>query len=140
MSAIHRSFRRRSTQQQQLLQSQQRGGGWDSSIVGGGGVLPAEATFIQYGGSAGASATYNPGATFIEYAVGGANANNPTSSALAERLQELLVLELHRDGSRRYLNLTVRGLYRYVLSAITDTHPNHHQKEEEEDDHAADTQ
>ena len=40
-------------------------------------------------------------------------------SALVERLEELLVMELHRDGSRSFLNFTVRGLYKHVLSAIT---------------------
>jgi len=131
MSAIHRSFRRRSTQQQQLLQETSSHQQWNSPSIGGGGVLPAEETFIQYGGAIAASHA------------------NPTSSALAERLQELLVLELHRDGSRRYLNLTVRGLYRYVLSAITDTskpaqpqahlHPLHHHPSKEEEDHAAES-
>ena len=39
--------------------------------------------------------------------------------ALQERLEELLVLELHKDGGRAFLNFTVRGLYKHVLSAIT---------------------
>lgn len=39
---------------------------------------------------------------------------------LVDRLEEWLVLELHKDGNRQYLRLTVRGLYRYVLNAMTD--------------------
>lgn len=39
--------------------------------------------------------------------------------ALQERLEELLVLELHKDGGRAFLNFTVRGLYKHVLAAIT---------------------
>jgi hypothetical protein len=43
-----------------------------------------------------------------------------TTTALTDRLQELLVLEFHKNGSREYMHLTVRGLYRHVLNAITD--------------------
>ena len=39
--------------------------------------------------------------------------------ALQERLEELLVLELHKDGGRTFLNFTVRGLYKHVLAAIS---------------------
>ena len=39
--------------------------------------------------------------------------------ALQERLEEILVLELHKDGGRAFLNFTVRGLYKHVLAAIT---------------------
>jgi hypothetical protein len=39
--------------------------------------------------------------------------------ALQERLEEILVLELHKDGGRTYLSFTVRGLYKHVLAAIT---------------------
>ena len=42
-----------------------------------------------------------------------------TSSALQERLQEVLVLEILKDGGRNYLNLSVRSLYQHVLAAIT---------------------
>lgn len=47
--------------------------------------------------------------------------SNPTirKGALQERLEELLVLELHKDGGRAFLNFTVRGLYKHVLKAIT---------------------
>ena len=48
--------------------------------------------------------------------------------ALTERLQEQLVLELHIDGSRQYKNMTVRGLYRYVLTAITSNSGNNNAK------------
>jgi hypothetical protein len=41
------------------------------------------------------------------------------TEALQERLEELLVFELHKDGGSQYLTLSVRGLYRHVLSAIT---------------------
>jgi hypothetical protein len=43
-----------------------------------------------------------------------------TATALTDRLQELLVLEFHKNGNREYMHLTVRGLYRHVLNAITD--------------------
>lgn len=39
---------------------------------------------------------------------------------LTERLQDVLVFELHQDGNRRYMTLSVRSLYRYVLTAITE--------------------
>lgn len=47
--------------------------------------------------------------------------SNPTirKGALQERLEELLVLELHKDGGRAFLSFTVRGLYKHVLKAIT---------------------
>ena len=44
---------------------------------------------------------------------------NTRHGALQERLEELLVLELHKDGGRAFLNFTVRGLYKHVLAAIT---------------------
>lgn len=43
----------------------------------------------------------------------------PRNNVLSERLNELLVFELREDGGRSYLNLTVRGLYRHALDAIT---------------------
>lgn len=45
--------------------------------------------------------------------------NSAKQSILSERLEELLVLELRKDGGREYLRLSVRGLYKRVLSAIT---------------------
>jgi hypothetical protein len=44
-----------------------------------------------------------------------------TDAALVGRLQELLVLEISKDGSRMYLQLSVRGLYKHVISCITNT-------------------
>lgn len=41
------------------------------------------------------------------------------AEALQERLEELLIFELRDDGGNEYLQLSVRGLYRYVLAAIT---------------------
>ena len=42
------------------------------------------------------------------------------SEVLSDRLRSLLVLELLKDGDeRRYLNLSVRELYRHVLTSIT---------------------
>lgn len=40
-------------------------------------------------------------------------------AALQSRLQEVLVFELHKDGSRAYREMSVRKLYNYVLEAIT---------------------
>jgi magnesium transporter len=37
---------------------------------------------------------------------------------LQERLTEILVLELRKDGGRKYITVTGRSLYRYVLQAI----------------------
>ncbi|KAL7556153.1 hypothetical protein ACA910_006252 [Epithemia clementina (nom. ined.)] len=45
-----------------------------------------------------------------------------TTSALQERLEEVLVLELLKDGGRNYLTLSVRSLYQHVLAAITTPH------------------
>lgn len=39
--------------------------------------------------------------------------------ALQERLEEILVMELHKEGGRAFLNFTVRGLYKHVLKSIT---------------------
>jgi hypothetical protein len=39
------------------------------------------------------------------------------------RLESLLVLELKQDGGRKYLSLSVRGLYKHVLTSITTTTP-----------------
>ena len=44
---------------------------------------------------------------------------NVRRGALQERLEELLVLELHKDGGRAFLNFTVRGLYKHVLTSIS---------------------
>lgn len=41
------------------------------------------------------------------------------ADALQHRLTELLIFELHKDGSSRYINLSVRRLYRHVLAVIT---------------------
>jgi hypothetical protein len=43
-----------------------------------------------------------------------------STNTSSEHLEEWLVLELHKDGSRQYLKLTVRGIYRHVLNVITD--------------------
>jgi magnesium transporter len=43
-----------------------------------------------------------------------------SDALLQERLEELLVFEISKDGGQTYRNLTVRGLYKYVLAAITD--------------------
>lgn len=43
-----------------------------------------------------------------------------SDALLQERLEELLVFEIAKDGGQTYRNLTVRGLYKYVLAAITD--------------------
>eukprot|EP00523_Entomoneis_sp_CCMP467_P007701 CAMPEP_0168732158 /NCGR_PEP_ID=MMETSP0724-20121128/7631_1 /TAXON_ID=265536 /ORGANISM="Amphiprora sp., Strain CCMP467" /LENGTH=695 /DNA_ID=CAMNT_0008779177 /DNA_START=1965 /DNA_END=4052 /DNA_ORIENTATION=+ len=40
-------------------------------------------------------------------------------SMLQERLDDVLVLELLKDGGRNYLTLSVRSLYKHVLAAIT---------------------
>jgi magnesium transporter len=40
---------------------------------------------------------------------------------LNERLEELLVLELHQNGSRQYFAWSVRTLYKHVLKCITQT-------------------
>jgi hypothetical protein len=45
------------------------------------------------------------------------------NSALSERLEELLVFELRKDGGHGYLQLSVRGLYRHVMDAITSRPP-----------------
>ena len=42
-----------------------------------------------------------------------------TTNILHDRLDEVLVLELLKDGGRQYLTLSVRGLYKHVLAAIT---------------------
>lgn len=42
-----------------------------------------------------------------------------TTNALQERLEELLVFEIFKDGGQRYRNLNLRGLYKHVLAAIT---------------------
>lgn len=42
-----------------------------------------------------------------------------TNAHLQERLEELLVFEILKDGGQRYRNLNLRGLYKYVLAAIT---------------------
>lgn len=42
-----------------------------------------------------------------------------TTDVLQDRLEELTVFELRRDGGRRHLSVSVRLLYKYVLSAIT---------------------
>jgi hypothetical protein len=42
-----------------------------------------------------------------------------TNTSEQQHLEEWLVLELHKDGSRQYLKLTVRGIYRHVLNVIT---------------------
>lgn len=52
-----------------------------------------------------------------------------THVALSERLESLLVLELLKDGGRKYLMLSVRGLYKHVLGAIT-TIPQQQQPED----------
>jgi hypothetical protein len=44
----------------------------------------------------------------------------PINGALMDRAQELRVFELHKDGSSKFMDLTVRGIYRYTLAAITD--------------------
>jgi hypothetical protein len=41
------------------------------------------------------------------------------AEALSDRLEELLVFELRKDGGQGYLHLSVRGLYRHALAAIT---------------------
>lgn len=44
---------------------------------------------------------------------------NEATSILARRLEELLILELHKDGSKTYLHLSTRALYQHVINAIT---------------------
>lgn len=41
------------------------------------------------------------------------------SAGLNERLEELLVLELHQNGNRQYFAWNVRTLYKHVLTCIT---------------------
>jgi len=48
-------------------------------------------------------------------------ASKITSDILQDRLEDLTVFELREDGRRRYLHVSVRLLYKYVLSAITGT-------------------
>jgi magnesium transporter len=40
-----------------------------------------------------------------------------------QQIPELLVFELHQDGSSKYRTLSIRGLYRYVLNCITHVGP-----------------
>lgn len=40
-------------------------------------------------------------------------------NALEERLKDIVVLELKENGGREYHNMTLRGLYDYVIKAIT---------------------
>lgn len=47
------------------------------------------------------------------------NAPPLTEPTLVGRLEELLVLEICKDGSKCYLNLSVRGLYKHVIACIT---------------------
>jgi len=46
-------------------------------------------------------------------------AGTSTYDVLQDRLEELVVFELRSNGDKRYLRLTVRALYKYVLKAIT---------------------
>lgn len=50
-------------------------------------------------------------------------------AAIQERLAEILVLELRKDGGRKYLTVTGRSLYRHVLQAIT------HRENDNDDEH-----
>lgn len=63
---------------------------------------------------------------------GDATPSNRPEASLSDRLTELLILELGKDGSREYLNLTVRGLYRHVLGAITSCRHSTRDREESE--------
>jgi hypothetical protein len=56
------------------------------------------------------------------------------TSALSERLEELLVFELRKDGGRDYLQLSVRGLYRHAMNAITSRPPKGGEAEREAED------
>lgn len=47
-----------------------------------------------------------------------------TTAELNERLEELLVLELHQNGNRQYFTWSVRALYKHVLKCITQTTTN----------------
>jgi len=42
-----------------------------------------------------------------------------TKSVLTDRLKDLVILELKKDGDREYRTMTLRDLYDYVLQAIT---------------------
>jgi hypothetical protein len=44
------------------------------------------------------------------------------TSVSQARLDELLVLELRKDGGRGYLTFSIRGLYKFVLTSITNPH------------------
>ena len=45
--------------------------------------------------------------------------NTEVVESLQDRLRELLIFELNKEGDRRYLSLSVRGLYKHVLNSIT---------------------
>lgn len=56
----------------------------------------------------------------------GVNTNKRSSwrcEVLQERLEELLVYELLDTGEKKHLHLSVRGLYKYILNAITQRRP-----------------
>jgi hypothetical protein len=49
----------------------------------------------------------------------GTVASYGTLAALPVHLEELLILEIRKDGSRQYMNLHVRALYKYIITAVT---------------------
>ena len=55
------------------------------------------------------------------------NRKNAITGLLQDRLHETLILELHEDGNKKYVNMTLRELYAHVMRVIA---RRHHENEE----------
>eukprot|EP01082_Thalassiosira_pseudonana_P011315 g10215.t1 g10215 contig4:1452212-1453087(+) len=79
---------------------------------------------INYAPSSGASPAYlstgrSRGSTMRAFVTDGGRGGDPT--ILEERLHQIVVFELREDGTSEYSTMTLRALYNYVVSTITES-------------------
>lgn len=79
---------------------------------------------INYAPSPGASPAYlstgrSRGSTMRAFVTDGGRGGDPT--ILEERLHQIVVFELREDGTSEYSTMTLRALYNYVVSTITES-------------------
>jgi len=101
-----------------------RRGSVTNLFLGGSSTLDLPVTSNAVAGMGRSSQFLQSSGAELPSAAGGQGAAARASAATAAsrlhgRLEEMLIFELTEDGGREFLNLSVRGLYRYVIESIT---------------------